>query len=298
MASKVLHGIDTSSHNGNITESILNQVDFVIIRLGFGEDMKEQDDKQFENTVSLCQKMNKPWGAYLYSYALKPDDVYSEYEHCKRVLNGRTAPLGLWFDMEDADGYKSKHGGVSKEDLVEICDRFCGNYGAGIYASLSWLRNQLDDEKLERYPKWVAQWNDSCDYTKPYKMWQYTNSCIIDGKRFDGNYLYIEENEQKKTIDEIAAEVLGGKWGNGSERKKRLAEAGYDYVTVQKKVNEIVNSVKDAMNKDGTYNPSEIAREVIKGKWGNGKERQKRLSEAGYDYILVQNEVNRILSGK
>ena len=298
MASKVLHGIDTSTHNGKITESILNQVDFVIIRLGFGEDMKVQDDKQFENTVALCQKMNKPWGAYLYSYALKPEDAYSEYAHCKRVLNGRTPPLGLWLDMEDADGYKRKHGGVSKADLVEICNRFCGNAGAGIYASLSWLRNQLNDSKLDRYPKWVAQWNSTCNYTKPYKMWQYTNSRMIDGRRFDGNYLYVEENEHKKTIDEIAAEVLGGKWGNGSDRKKRLAEAGYDYMTVQKKVNEIVNSVKEAMKNDGTYNPTEIAKEVIKGKWGNGADRKKRLSEAGYDYNLVQKEVNRLLSGK
>lgn len=43
----------------------------------------------------------------------------------------------------------------------------------------------------------------------------------------------------KKSIDTIAREVLRGDWGNGSERKKRLTEAGYDYATVQKKVNEL-----------------------------------------------------------
>jgi hypothetical protein len=41
---------------------------------------------------------------------------------------------------------------------------------------------------------------------------------------------------------------------------------------------------------------TEIAREVIDGKWGNGAERKRRLTEAGYDYDAVQAEVNRILS--
>lgn len=42
-----------------------------------------------------------------------------------------------------------------------------------------------------------------------------------------------------KSIDTIAREVIAGKWGNGSERKQRLTAAGYDYATVQKKVNEL-----------------------------------------------------------
>ena len=43
----------------------------------------------------------------------------------------------------------------------------------------------------------------------------------------------------KKSIDTIAREVLRGDWGNGAERKKRLTAAGYDYVAVQKRVNEL-----------------------------------------------------------
>lgn len=41
----------------------------------------------------------------------------------------------------------------------------------------------------------------------------------------------------KKTIDEIAREVIRGDWSNGDERKKRLIAAGYDYNTVQARVN-------------------------------------------------------------
>lgn len=42
-----------------------------------------------------------------------------------------------------------------------------------------------------------------------------------------------------KSVDELAREVLQGKWGNGEERKKRLGAAGYDYAAVQKKVNQL-----------------------------------------------------------
>lgn len=44
----------------------------------------------------------------------------------------------------------------------------------------------------------------------------------------------------KKTVDEIAREVINGKWGNGSARKKALEAAGYDYSAVQKRVNELL----------------------------------------------------------
>ena len=44
----------------------------------------------------------------------------------------------------------------------------------------------------------------------------------------------------KKTVDEIAREVIQGKWGNGQDRKNRLTQAGYDYSAVQHRVNELV----------------------------------------------------------
>lgn len=43
-----------------------------------------------------------------------------------------------------------------------------------------------------------------------------------------------------KSVEEIAREVLQGKWGNGADRKARLEAAGYDYAEVQAKVNTLV----------------------------------------------------------
>ena len=44
----------------------------------------------------------------------------------------------------------------------------------------------------------------------------------------------------KKSIDEIAREVINGKWGNGADRKNRLTAAGYDYAAVQSRVNKLL----------------------------------------------------------
>ena len=91
------------------------------------------------------------------------------------------------------------------------------------------------------------------------------------------------------SVDTIAREVIAGKWGNGDTRKKLLTEAGYDYGTVQAKVNALLSGKELKSN-------GEIAREVIAGKWGNGDTRKQKLTAAGYDYSAVQKLVNQMLA--
>lgn len=103
---------------------------------------------------------------------------------------------------------------------------------------------------------------------------------------------YTGQGTEEKTdasMDTIAREVIAGKWGNGESRKKLLAEAGYDYNTVQQKVNVLLNSKELKSNQ-------EIAREVINGNWGNGADREQKLTSAGYDYCAIQKLVNQLLS--
>lgn len=95
--------------------------------------------------------------------------------------------------------------------------------------------------------------------------------------------------EEKKTVEQIAKEVISGKWDSGAERKRLLAAAGYDAAEVQAKVNEMLGV--------GTKKKSvtEIAQEVIRGDWGNGEERKKKLAAAGYNATTVQKKVNELL---
>lgn len=48
------------------------------------------------------------------------------------------------------------------------------------------------------------------------------------------------EKPQRKTIEELAQEVINGVWGNNPERKEKLINAGYDYYAVQQRVNDIL----------------------------------------------------------
>lgn len=95
----------------------------------------------------------------------------------------------------------------------------------------------------------------------------------------------------RKSIEDIAREVISGEWGNGNTRKTKLEKAGYDYNKVQAKVNELLGKKTVKAKKSVTT----IAKEVIQGKWGNGAERQKKLTEAGYNYAEVQKKVNQLL---
>jgi GH25 family lysozyme M1 (1,4-beta-N-acetylmuramidase) len=102
---------------------------------------------------------------------------------------------------------------------------------------------------------------------------------------------YISDN--KKTVKELAKEVIAGKWDSGDNRKNKLMQAGYDYNEVQKEVNkQLLGETKQLKSTD------EIAREVISGKWGVGDERKAKLTAAGYNYSTIQNRVNYILSAK
>ena len=182
-------GVDLSEMNGAVDFQALKNagVQFVILRCGYGSDFTHQDDKRFGENVAKAQAAGLPWGCYLYSYAVDRDMARSEAAHTLRLLDGRKPPYGVWYDVEDPS--------QAGADLVGICEAYCGAVEAaglyvGIYSMLSWLNGKLNSSRLDRYDKWVAQWNSTCDYQKPYGIWQFTDRWSIGGKLFDGNYAY------------------------------------------------------------------------------------------------------------
>ncbi len=99
-----------------------------------------------------------------------------------------------------------------------------------------------------------------------------------------------------KTNEELANEVIAGKWGNGDDRKNRLTAAGYDYSAVQSIVNRKLSGGSSTPKPTLKSNET-IADEVIAGAWGNGTDRKNRLTSAGYNYSAIQDIVNRKLLG-
>jgi len=288
-------GVDVSERDHEIAWNKV-KTDFTIIRCGFGSNVISQHDKYYDRNVAQCEKYSIPYGIYLYSYATSEMQLNSEVEHVQTQLQkcGKK-PFCVFLDMEDKSTVE-----LGKATLTSYALKFCNEikkigYQAGIYANQNWFTNYLDAAKIADagYIIWCAKYsNNPPEISINYDIWQYTSLGKMPGISgdVDLNYmctdLFVDDGIHK-TVNELATEVIAGKWGNGTERKNKLTAAGYDYYTVQKRVNELLNSSLD-----------QIARSVINGDWGNGHERRCRLEAAGYDYYTVQNKVNEILGIK
>ena len=253
-------GIDVSEWQGDIDFNAVKAsgVEFVIIRAGYGIGCK---DKWFEQNYRKAKTCGLDVGAYWYSYANSASEAALEAQSCANMLSGKSFEYPVYFDLEEKS--QLNRGRAFCDSLItSFCNKLeaCGYY-AGFYTSLSAANNLVSSHIGERYALWIAQWNTHCDYQGSYGLWQYSSSGSVPGVagRVDMDYAYVDYPSviknaglngykngssytvpQASNIDEIAREVIRGDWGNGSMRKQRLTQAGYDYDAVQKRVNELL----------------------------------------------------------
>lgn len=301
-------GIDISAHQGNIDLATLkSQIDFVIIRVGYG--VSGTLDDKFKRNADLCKQLGIPFGFYWYSYAL---DVSGAEQEAKNILKAiepykDSYSYGVWFDMEDADGYKRRNGMPSNKTLRDMCAKFCSvvesaGYYVGVYASESWFKNQLNGSELNPYDKWVAQWptsggeqtalNTSADKRNDVHLWQFTSAGRFNGYNgnLDTNYAYVnypeligreikpvepEQNTPEGTTLDLVYNTMLGKYGTGNDRKESL---GTRYNEVQDFINHIYSADKNT-----------LANETKEGKYGNGEIRKVVLGDR---YDEVQDIIN------
>lgn len=333
MALKV---IDVSEHQGVINwDAVKGNVDGVILRCGYGDNITSQDDKQWERNIAECERLGIPRGAYLYSYADSDAHAQSELQHMLRLLAGHTFQLPVYLDCEQAgtEWYAPTACQIVCEGLK------AAGYTPGVYANLNWWNNYLTG--VTAYTRWVAQYNSQCDYMGSYDIWQYSSNGSVPGitGRVDMNWCYKAFDQlggggssavpgtpsvntpSGSTIDLVVG-VMQGKYGNGEDRKAAL---GSRYDEVQNMINHIntasastlasevkagkygngeirkivlgsrYDEVQRTVNGNNKKSVSAIADEVIAGKWGNGSDRKNKLQAAGYDYNAVQAEVNKKL---
>lgn len=221
-------GIDVSSNNGVVDwEKVkASDVEYAIIRAGYGSDVLDQDDEQAVRNMQECERLNIPYGLYLYSYALNLNEVKSEVAHVLRMVQGFNPTLGVWFDMEDADGYKERHNFSPyshRQEITDFCRHFCSKmkengYNTGIYANKNYWDNVLYTNQLTDYPVWLAHWGID-EPSMECLMWQYTSDGNIDGisGRVDMNYYYGEFpvlNDEEEKLDENESSSLNHKIGD------------------------------------------------------------------------------------
>lgn len=194
MAKDILfRGIDVSGHQGGIDwAKVKNEVDFAIIRCGYGGDYASQDDSRWERNVAECEKFGIPYGVYLYSYATTVEKAKSEAAHVIRLLKGHSPDMPVFFDLEEA-----KVASLGNARILEMSKIFCdaitkAGYLYGTYANKNWFSNYLTDKWYDNYPKWLAQYSSKVTYKGTYDIWQYTDSGSVNGIRgnVDMNYCY------------------------------------------------------------------------------------------------------------
>lgn len=193
-------GLDASTYNHEINwQKVKNSnINFAIVRLGFGGNYESQDDDTFLYNAKECAKNKIPFGLYIYSYAENEKEIKGEVEHTMRLINKLSSTtknymkLPVFLDMEE-DSY-AKYG---KTYLTDLADKYCQainnkGYTCGIYANKKWLTKNLNASYLEKkYMIWLAHYtgansfananNYKSDYTGAYNIWQFTSKGSVSG---------------------------------------------------------------------------------------------------------------------
>lgn len=225
-------GVDISHHNKDIDFAALKKdVDFVIIRCGYGQNKTSQDDRKFEQNIKSCRDNDIPYGIYLYSYATSPygnggdnEGGYGEAKHTLRLLKkceewGTKPSLPIFYDIEDPTISKA----ISNKtlNLTAMVKAYSqplveAGYQVGVYSSTSWWNQYQTDPYYDNCVRWVAEWKDKCNYKKDYAIWQCTASAYVAGisGRCDFNYMVKDvrgiQHHYKKSRKEPTCTEKGG----------------------------------------------------------------------------------------
>lgn len=267
-----MNGIDISNWQRGIDLSKV-PCDFVIAKATEGIGYV---DKSCDGFIQQALKLGKKIGFYHFARPTANNDPIREadyfYNNCKGYF-GKGIPILDW----EAE---NKHNVAYAKKWLDRVYQLSGVKPV-IYMSES-VVNSYDWSSVANadYGLWVARYRDNnADYNynmtnsgaKPkvkwwkfYCMWQWTSAGRLNGYNgnLDCNVFYGDgttwdayagkkssgtkpkPTPQKKTVEQLAREVLQGLWGNGGERKNRLTSAGYDYNAVQKRVNELCGAKK------------------------------------------------------
>ena len=301
----VLNGIDISNYQRGLDVRTI-KADFVIVKASEGIGYEDPSCHTFAK-AALSSK--KKLGLYHFARPGKENPAVKEAEWFLRIFKpyiGKAIPVLDW-EAEEIGNVK-----WAKQWLDEVFKKT--RVRPWIYMSESVANSHNWSQVAKHYRLWMALYRSnapaynydmrnagtlvSTRYWKSTACWQWTShgrlagwNGNLDFDRFYGNRTdwdeetRRQEDRRKKSNEQIAAEVIAGKWGQGAERDQRLKKAGYDPKVIMALVDE----------KTRKKSTDEIAEEVIKGKWGNGEERIRRLEAAGYDAKAVQKRVNERL---
>lgn len=300
-----IQGIDVSHHQGAIDwEQVANDNKKFVILKAMYEAQSHRVDEYFNYNYENAGKFGLSRGVYIFIASASINDPQGDANALLGHLQNRPLEYGIWLDFESDVLAKQ---GVDKirEFAYIYADIFTkAGYYCGIYCNKYWYDTFIHKDLKRDFDFWIARYpkNDTGRYNsesslKPIQYavaWQYSSKGNVAGIKtrcdldidFDGVINLIAQS--RKSNNEIAIEVLEGKWGTANTtptRKERLEAAGYVYADIQAIVNDYLK--KKPVN--------EVVKEVLEGKWGTAKTtptREQLLTLCGYDYGEIQKAVN------
>lgn len=253
-------GIDVSHHNGTINWQQVRRdgKEFAILKCQY-EAQGHRIDETFEYNYTEAGKYGIARGVYIYIARASMADPEGDANALLKHLGRRPLEYGIWLDLEDRS--VEEKGKAYIRDLAYIyADIFRqAGYYVGIYSNKDWYTRLIHEDLKRDFDFWFARYpkHDTGIYNKtsPIKpspqiavAWQYSSKGNVAGIKtrcdlnvdYDGIVRLIAQAPESKTCEEIAREVIDGKWSNGAQRRELLRGAGYNPQTVQKRVNEIL----------------------------------------------------------
>lgn len=170
--------IDVSHNNSLIDwEQVKPHIEGAILRVGYGNNDGNQDDRQYKRNLAECQRLGIPIDFYIYSYAKSVYEAESEAEHALRLaLDGV-----IYFDSEQS----------GTQRMARVCaERFrdvikSAGKKVGLYCSESWYNSYL--KGIDGFDSlWIAKYgsNSGNQEQRPAvdcNLWQYTSRATIPG---------------------------------------------------------------------------------------------------------------------
>lgn len=155
---------------------------------------------------------------------------------CGGAWKGKSVTFGTWEEYEEGvitDTSANFRVYNSKEEGIK-----------GYYDFIDWdnYANLKSAETAEEYARMLKADGWATDSKYESKLMSIVNS-----------YNLTIYDKVKKSVDEMAQEVIEGKWGNNPERKERLLEAGYDYDAIQDRVDEILKPKEEPKEEQRLY---------------------------------------------
>lgn len=164
-----MKGIDISEFQKGQIDWNKIDIDFCIIRAGYGKYVS-QKDSCFEEHYAKCKEKGIPVGAYWYSYAENEAEAKEEAKACLKILKGKKFEYPIYYDVEE-----KKQLNLPGDRLSNIIKTFCeelekAGYYVGVYANPTFI-NKFNYFITKDYTLWLAHW-DIPKPSQPCKLWQ------------------------------------------------------------------------------------------------------------------------------